>query len=110
VTFEGNQPYTGADCPRYGELTGPNCTVSEKEPPAPSEKVSEKEPPPKGMSTKDITAPGGTSGPVGSEQEAAALRSFAARLPDAAPASASRDGLLGLLAGPLLRGAEVLVP
>ncbi|WP_328609481.1 MCE family protein [Amycolatopsis sp. NBC_00345] len=103
VTFEGNRPYTGADCPRYGELTGPNCTVSQKD-------VPEKEPPPNGASTKDSTAPGGTSGPVGSEQEAAALRAFAARLPDAAPASASRDGLLGLLAGPLLRGAEVLVP
>ncbi|QWF83868.1 MCE family protein [Amycolatopsis sp. CA-230715] len=85
ATFDRNTPYTAADCPRYGKLTSPTCV------PAP--------PPP---------VLGGTSGPVGSDDEAAAL----AKLPDLPQAQRpeTQNGILALLAGPILRGTKVLLP
>ncbi|MFD9961574.1 MCE family protein [Amycolatopsis sp. NPDC058986] len=97
VTLDRNTPYTGADCPRYGSITGPNCVAAPKPAPPP-------EPP----------TFGGSSGPVGSAQEAAALEKFASRLPGAPELpdlrQSIRQGVLSLLAGPILRGSEVKLP
>lgn len=87
ATFDRNAPYTAMDCPRYGKLTSPTCV------PAPP-------PPPPVL--------GGTSGPVGSEDEAAAL----AKLPGVPQSERpeTQNGILSLLAGPILRGTRVVLP
>ncbi|RZQ63857.1 MCE family protein [Amycolatopsis suaedae] len=81
VTLDDPMPYTPADCPRYGNVAGPNCGAAP--PPAPS-------PPPSG----------GTVGPVGGEVERERLRQL---VPQAPP------DLVSLLAGPILRGAKVVL-
>ncbi|MEU6132888.1 MCE family protein [Saccharopolyspora sp. NPDC047091] len=80
VTLDDPYPYDAADCPRYPGLDGPGC-------PAP-------------------VATGGAVGPVGSAAEKAALR-------EAFPVESTSDGgpeLVGLLAGPVLRGTQVVLP
>ncbi|MBB5852091.1 MCE family protein [Amycolatopsis umgeniensis] len=99
VTLDGTRPYTSADCPRYGELTGPNCG------PAPERPREE----PRAVVVPPIF--GGASGPVGSDVEAKSLTRFADRLAGRLrPDPGTRTGILGVLAGPILRGAEVPVP
>lgn len=101
LTLDHPYPYTAADCPRYPGMAGPNCgdTPDEAGPPLP--------------------LPGGTAGPVGSEQEQRRLRELAPLLPDSS--QDRRDGerestpdesgdLLSLLLGPMLRGNRVVVP
>ncbi|WP_410598377.1 MCE family protein [Amycolatopsis sp. lyj-90] len=99
VTLDGTRPYTSADCPRYGELGGPNCG------PAPERRQEQPAP-------AAVVAPpsfGGTSGPVGSDAEASALDRFADGLAGQPRPNPGRGaGILGVLAGPILRGAEVL--
>ncbi|GAA1973625.1 MCE family protein [Amycolatopsis minnesotensis] len=88
ATFDRNAPYTAADCPRYGKLTSPTCVPAAPPPPPP--------------------ALGGTSGPVGSDDETAAL----AKLPGVPQSQRpeTQNGILALLAGPILRGTRVLMP
>ncbi|WP_410660576.1 MCE family protein [Amycolatopsis sp. lyj-112] len=101
VTLDGVQPYTAADCPRYGLLSGPNCGSVPKQRQAPPR-------------TDAVVAPpsfGGASGPVGSDAEAKALTRFADGLSgQPRPDPGARTGILGLLAGPILRGTQVLMP
>ncbi len=70
--------YTAADCPRYGSLSGSNCAS--------------------GRMTSRAYA--GSAGPVGSAEETAALRSVTGASPRA-------SGLVGVVAGPALRGQVV---
>ncbi|MCA1186999.1 MCE family protein [Saccharopolyspora sp. 6T] len=80
VTLDDPYPYDAADCPRYPGLDGPGCQAP--------------------------AAAGGAVGPVGSAAEKAALR-------EAFPVESTSDGgpeLVGLLAGPVLRGTQVVLP
>lgn len=84
------EPYTSADCPRYGRLEGPNC--DDPVPQRASSPEPSREPPPRRA--------GGTVGSVGSPQEQELF-----------------DDLLGdgggdigsLLLGPILRGKELVM-
>lgn len=71
--------YTATDCPRYGSLAGPNCPDAARRAPTYS----------------------GTVGETGSGREQNTLRSIVG-------GSASVDGLVALVAGPILRGAKVV--
>ncbi|WP_163506953.1 MCE family protein [Fodinicola acaciae] len=93
IVFPPPQAYSAADCPRYPGLAGPNCGSAP--PPAAA-------PPPAPPS-------GGTAGPVGSNQE---QNTIGALFPDIVdPAAPGRTaGLLDILAGPILRGSQVVTP
>lgn len=98
LTLDNPYPYTAEDCPRYPGMAGPNCGD-----PAPS-----RTPPPE--PDKQVAAPGGTAGPVGSAQEDQTLRELAPLLPNAAKQPPPDVDVLGLLLGPLVRGQRVMVP
>jgi phospholipid/cholesterol/gamma-HCH transport system substrate-binding protein len=83
LTLDDPYAYTAADCPRYGDLAGPNCR-SARPPVVP--------PPP--------VPDGGSVGSVGSEPEKS-------QLAEVVPAPASTD-LLSVLVGPILRGSKVV--
>jgi virulence factor Mce-like protein len=72
-------PYTPADCPRYGELAGPNCAAGPSGPGGGS-------------------GPGGTVGPVGGDAEERDLAELTG--PGMGDAGA-------LLLGPIVRGTQV---
>ena len=88
LTFQDPQPYGPRDCPRYPGADGPNCG------PEPA-------------------AAGGTTGPVGGPEEKAALRELLPQLPapPGAPAAAAPppSGAAELLAGPVVRGTQVVL-
>lgn len=91
LTFQDPQPYGPRDCPRYPGADGPNCG------PEPA-------------------AAGGTTGPVGGPEEKAALRELLPQLPappgaPAAPAGPAPppSGAAELLAGPVVRGTQVVL-
>ncbi|AXB43151.1 MCE family protein [Amycolatopsis albispora] len=88
VTLDSPRPYTAEDCPRYGSLAGPNCGTAP--------------PPPEPLPLPEPTPPGGTVGPVGGAPEKEQLR----QLFPSPPGRSTLD-LLGLLAGPILRGGQV---
>lgn len=106
-------PYTAQDCPRYGELTGPNCVTTTATPeraPAP------RSPGTGGSGQRAAPTPlGGTSGPVGSRREQRTLDRLTDMLgpaPDTlpAPGDGQAPGIVGLLLGPIVRGTAVIVP
>lgn len=91
-------PYTSADCPRYGDAAGSNCPGSDG-------RYTAYRPPrtASGSSRADAPSYGGRTGSVGSRQEKLDVaRAF--RLP--ARASGLRD-VYTLLAAPILRGQVV---
>lgn len=105
LTFENPYPYGPQDCPRYPGLNGPNCGAAKGAADPPGADPAGAAPGPAG----------GTTGPVGSPQEKAALREMLPQLP--APPGAPVPGLsvpassgpAELLAGPIVRGTRVVV-
>ncbi|RZS31227.1 virulence factor Mce-like protein [Herbihabitans rhizosphaerae] len=98
ITLVQPYPYTSADCPRYGDLAGPNCgRAPTARPPAPAPMSA---PPP---------SFGGTSGPVGSPAERSALEELVRRTvpPRTNPLPA---GLMGIFLGPIVRGMRMVMP
>ncbi len=92
-----NRQYTSADCPRYGELAGPNC-ASGPATPAPAEGLPpgfdpRRFQPPSSLLTSDI-------GPVGSAAEQERIAEILGGEPNAAA---------DILFGPLARGATVAI-
>lgn len=80
VTMRPFPAYTAADCPRYGSLSGPNCGVA--------------------RATTQRYA--GAASSIGTAEELATLRSLLGGIDPRA------DGLVGLVAGPALRGEAVV--
>jgi virulence factor Mce-like protein len=97
LSAEDTKTYTPRDCPRYGSLAGRNCGAATPASPA---------------NTRSAPAAGGTVGSIGSPQETRQLHQLLPQLTGtAAPRTAptpTTDGLLGVLAGPLLRGTTVV--
>jgi virulence factor Mce-like protein len=87
-------PYTAADCPRYDGVAGSNCAGSDGRYRAYDRS---------GGVDYSASSLGGSSGPVGSAQEQAAVAAAFAL----DPADADLTTAYTLLAGPLLRGTEV---
>ncbi|MFI7667748.1 MlaD family protein [Nocardia sp. NPDC049526] len=92
-----NRQYTSADCPRYGELAGPNC-ASGPATPAPAEGLPpgfdpRRFQPPDSLLTNDI-------GPVGSAAEQERIAEILGGEPNAAA---------DILFAPLARGATVAI-
>lgn len=127
LTLDQPFPYTSADCPRYPGLAGQNCrqppsSRHERTFPQPqreSDRASPGDEPQREDTSGDRAAEhggggpvtGGTSGPVGSEQEKRSLRRLGGLLPAEPRSEASRDAdLLGLMLGPVVRGETVVVP
>ncbi|GAA1194010.1 MCE family protein [Prauserella alba] len=117
LTLDQPFPYTAEDCPRYPGLAGQNCGQ------APSSRHDRTFPQPQqrsGRESDSAGAPagsdngpaiGGTSGPVGSDQEQRSLQQLGRLLPAGPDARTAQDpGLLGLMLGPLVRGETVVVP
>ncbi|KAA9151157.1 MCE family protein [Amycolatopsis acidicola] len=91
LTLDNPYPYTAADCPRYGDLAGPNCTsqtpAQPRQTPQPQQQTA-----------------GGTVGPVGSDTE----KNEIDQLIGPQQQAPSSPDLLTVLFGPLLRGATVV--
>jgi ABC-type transporter Mla subunit MlaD len=96
IVFPPPAAYTAADCPRYPGLSGPNCGNA-----VPKDGTLVMPPP-------GAQPSGGTSGPVGSGQEQNTIGALFPDLLD--PTQTNTTGLLDLLAGPILRGTQVVTP
>ncbi|WP_329411736.1 MCE family protein [Nocardia vinacea] len=97
VQLTPNRQYTSADCPRYGELAGPNC-ASAPATPAPAEGL------PPGLDPRRFQPPASLLdsdiGPVGSPAEQEQIADILGGKPNAAA---------DILFGPLARGANVSI-